>query len=329
MPSVRGSSGGARSFSGSHFNRGASRSFGGSHFNRGASRSFGGSHFNRNRSSSSFGGSSRSAHYRPSLRWRPHTTVIFGRPVYFGAGRAKASSILSLLLVIGIIASIAMGCMWVSANEDLQYIQDSYPYYADMIESAETDSRFQTEATVVRYEEYGDSGKYCFHYEFYGDPKFSDGFSFCHYSYEEVNALLGTKIIIAIDTINTRVDEYTDSVPMMDKDYLLAADMSNDMEYIDVAAARDGWKFGTLLAGGVTGLLIVASVIVSMTAQKATKEQIEETEKLKNGTSEADETKSAEMSNDNQNQTWRCSYCGSLNDMAKHSCDGCGAGRQK
>ncbi|MBR4419051.1 MAG: hypothetical protein IKT33_03535 [Clostridia bacterium] len=315
MPSMRGSSGGARSF-------------GGSHFSRGVSRSFGGSHFNRNTSSSSFGGSSRGAHYRPSLRWRPHTTVIFGRPVYFGAGRAKASSILSLLLVIGIIVSIAMGCMWVSANEDLQYIQDLYPHYADMIESAETNSRYQTEATVVWYEEYGDSGKYCFYYDFCGDSS-ADGFSFCHYSYEEVVALLDTEIIIALNTINTSVDEYTDSVPMMDKDYLLAADMSNDMEYVDVAAARDGWKFGTLLAGGVTGLLIVASVIVSMTAQKATKEQIEETEKLKNGTSEADETKSAEITNNNQNQTWRCNYCGSLNDTAKHSCDGCGAGRQK
>ena len=295
MPSVRGSSGGARSF--------------------------GGSHFNRNTSSSSFGGSSRSAHYRPSLRWRPHTTVIFGRPVYFGAGRAKASSILSLLLVIGIIASIAMGCMWVSANEDLRYIQDLFPYYADMIESAETNSRYQTEATVVGYEEYGDSGKYCFYYDFYGDSS-SDGFSFCHYSYEEVVALLGTKIIIALDTINTRVDEYTDSVPMMDKDYLLAADMSNDMEYIDVAATRDGWKFGTLLAGGVTGLLIVASVIVSMTAQKATEEQIAETEKAKAG-------QSTSATAEAPNGTWRCVYCNTLNDSTKTECDGCGAGRQK
>lgn len=314
MPSVRGSSGG-RSFGGSHFSRSSSRSFGGSHFNRGSSSSsFGGSVFGRSRSGS---------HYRPSLRWRPHTTVIFGRPVYFGATRAKASSILSLLLVLGVLAAIVMGCLWGSAESDLTYIRDLYPYYANMIEKAELDPDYQINARVVDYEEYGDTGRYCIYYDFYGDSQY-DGFSFCHYSREEVIDLKGTTIILAIDTINAFVDEYTDSVPMMDKNYLLLANMEDDMEYVDTLATRDMWRIGTLVAAGISGLLIVASVLVSMTAKKATEEQIAETEKAKtesaNATESATETKA---------QTWRCAYCGSLNDNSKHSCDGCGANRQK
>ncbi len=316
MPSVRGSSGG--------------RSFGGSHFSRGSSSGFGGSHFNRNTSSSSFGGRvlgrsrSSGSHYRPSLRWRPHTTVIFGRPVYFGATRAKASSLISLLLVLGIFAAIVMGCMWATAESDLTYIRDLYPYYANMIEKAELDADYQINAKVVDYEEYGDTGKYCIYYDFYGNSDY-DGFSFCHYSREEAIALKGTTIILALDTINTYVDEYTDSVPMMDKNYLLVANMEDDMEYVDTQATRNLWRIGTLIAAGVSGLLIVASVLVSMTAKKATEEQIAETEKAKNEAANgATNTDSA-----TNNQPWRCSYCGGLNDNSKHTCDGCGASRQK
>ena len=73
--------------SGGHFG-GGSRSFSSGHFGGGRSHSSG--HF--------AGRSGGTRSYIPSFRWRPHTTVIFGRPVYLGAGRARATSLLTIFI---------------------------------------------------------------------------------------------------------------------------------------------------------------------------------------------------------------------------------------
>ena len=120
MPS--GSRGGS---SGGHFGR-SSGSFGGGHFGRSSGSSFGGGHFGRS-SGSSFGGHfGRSGNGGSSMRWRPHTTVVFGRSVYYGAGRACASSLLTIVLFYAVLAMLILGGLWFDAENKLSIIRDNY-----------------------------------------------------------------------------------------------------------------------------------------------------------------------------------------------------------
>lgn len=299
MPSGR-SGGGS-----SHF--GGSRSFGGSsHFGR---SSFGGS--------SHFGGSHRSSGssrvHMPSMRWRPHTTVIFGRPVYFGAGRATTSSLLSVLIVLAVMVAVVLGINWYNYEEDLTFMRENYNHYHGMAVSAELDANYQVLATVTGIEEWKDSGKFRVLYE-YG---LIDGYSF--YVYDEAIALQLKRdgVTLAIDDKKTMISLLTDSIPLDYKDTTL----EDDAEYVDCAKTRDSLRLATILVAGLAGAMFVISLIVSLTAKKATPEQIAATEKAKFGQS----AKTAET----PNGTWRCVYCDTLNDSTETTCDGCGAGRQK
>lgn len=299
MPSGR-SGGGS-----SHF--GGSRSFGGSsHFGR---SSFGGS--------SHFGGSHRSSGssrvHMPSMRWRPHTTVIFGRPVYFGAGRATTSSLLSVLIVLAVMVAVVLGINWYNCEEDLALMRDNYNYYHEMAVNADLDPDYQIYATVTGIEKWKDSGKFRILYRL----DYIDGYSFYVYDYETIKQL-GDKVLLAIDDRKTNISSLTDSVPLDYKDTTL----EDDAEYMEYAKTRDAWRLGTILVAGLAGAMFVISLIVSLTAKKATEEQIAETEKAKAGQSTS---ATAEV----PNGTWRCVYCNALNDSTKTECDGCGAGRQK
>ena len=313
MPSGR-SGGGS-----SHFG-GGSRSFGGSsHF--GGSRSFGGSsHFGRSRSSggsSHFGGSHS---FRPRLHWRPHTTVVFGRPVYFGAGRSTAVSLLSIFIVIAVIATMLLGASWYSCEQDLAVINDNYVYYKNMAENAGYSK--QCLGTVTDIEQYQSTGKYRVLYKFntysYGSV---EGYSFYVYNYPDAKKILdeGT-IVLALDTDASSASYITDSVPLSYKD----TSLKDDGEYLEYYGECIRQRALTFVAGGVAVALVVASLILSVTAKKATKEQLAE-----NGEAKDTSKEGVDMAAKTSINGWRCEYCNSLNDNDKNTCDGCGAGRQK
>lgn len=298
MPSGR--SGGSRSFGGGgHFGRSSSGSFGGGHFGRSSSRSSSiGGHFGRSGSSAS----------RPSLHWRPHTTVVFGRRVYYGAGRAKASSLLSILLFYVILGAFILGFFWMDAKDDVSLICENYPYYLNMIEHAEKNDLFTYKTAVTGYEEYKDTGKYMIYYEF------NDGYSFYFYTKEQAIKLYNDGYVtLAIDCSRPNINEYTDSIPMDHKEILAAGNLSEDVQYVDCVAKRNGLLAGTIIVAGLAVAMIIAKVAISLTAKKATAEQV----------AESSGTKSTSVNG------WRCEYCNSLNDATKTTCDGCGASRQK
>lgn len=304
MPSGRGSGG--------HFGGGA-RSFSGGHFG-GATRSFGGGHFGGSRRTGSSGGTR--AHM-PSMRWRPHTTVIFGRPVYFGAGRATATSLLTVLIVLAFFVSVLLGINWSSYEDDLSVICDDYHYYQEMAMNAQIDADYQVDGIVNRIEEYKDTGKYCIYYSFStGVGGYTPGNSFYVYDEDTARYLKQHGVRLAVD--DTYLTVSTDSVPL---DYLDTA-LEDDAEYMEYAKMRDAWRLGTILVAGLAVAMIIAKVVISLTAKKATEEQIAETEKAKAG-------QSTSATAEAPNGTWRCVYCNTLNDSTKTECDGCGAGRQK
>ncbi|MBO5229442.1 MAG: hypothetical protein J6B20_01435 [Clostridia bacterium] len=305
MPSGRSGGGhfggGSRSFSGGHFGGSRSRSsHSGGHF--GGSRSFGGSR----------------AHI-PSMRWRPHTTVIFGRPVYFGAGRAKAVSLLSILITIAIVAAVMLGLGWYSQEEDLKVIREDYAYYQAMAQYAADNDAYQTTGEVYDFEQYELGGKCCIFYRFdTSSGNTVEGYSFYVYNIEDVEYMLDNGVTLAISSKNTNITMSTDSIPLDYKDMALR----DDAEYLDYAEQRDTMRLATIAVGVGAVVMILISAAVSVTAKKATKEQIEETAQAKSGTQ-----------NNQQNKTetpagaWRCAYCNTLNDSSKEQCDGCGASR--
>ena len=299
---------------------------GGGHFG-GGSRSFSGGHFGGSRSSSShsgghFGGSRSfggSRAHIPSMRWRPHTTVIFGRPVYFGAGRAKAVSLLSILISIAIVATVMLGLGWYSQEEDLKVIREDYAYYQSMAQYAADNDAYQTTGEVYDFEQYELGGKCCIFYRFdtYAGNTV-EGSSFYVYNIEDVEYMLDNGVTLAISSKNTNITMSTDSIPLDYKDMAL----HEDAEYLDYAEQRDTMRLATIAVGVGVVVMILISAAVSVTAKKATKEQIEETAQAKSGTQ-----------NNQQNKTetpagaWRCVYCNTLNDSSKGQCDGCGASR--
>lgn len=305
MPSIRsgGHSGGSRSFSGGHFG-GGFRGFSRGHSSSG-SRSFSGGHFGKSGSSSSSG-------YRPSLRWRPHTTVVFGRSVYFGAGRSAAISLLSIFVTIGIIISVIIGSSWWSAESSLNEFVDGFHYYQQMAEYADENPDYQVYGRVYKIEPHGTTGIYCVYYNF--NSYSNEGFSFCAYDRSTAQALLDDgDIVLAIDDKKDNMTSDTDSVPLDFKDAVL----SEDPDYKDLLAERNQWRLYGILAIGATVAMVVAALVLSTTAKKATQEQL--AQDGKGSTTQAEST--------TPNGSWRCSYCNNLNDSSKTECDGCGAGR--
>ncbi|MCM1404558.1 MAG: hypothetical protein NC133_03630 [Prevotella sp.] len=295
MPSGHGHS------SGGHFGGGFSGSRSGGHF--GGSRSVG------SRPLVSFGGRG----------WRhPHTMIFFGRPVYLGSARAGTVSILGVLIVLAIIASVIMGIGWAGVQEDLTTICDDYAFYQQMALDAADDEVYQLTATVTSYKQYHDSGKYCLFYTFETPTGYTvEGFTFYVYDYNTAHQLKSTGVVIALDTPKYQTTAVTDSVPLDFKDTVL----TDDVEYVEYLSLRNGLRTGTLVALGVTAALIVLAILVPLTAKRATAEQLAENAKTDNGST------TSTASNTNHG-TWRCQYCNTVNDTSKQNCEGCGAQRQ-
>ena len=290
---------GSRSHSGGHFSGGRSHS-----------SSHSGGHFG----GISFGGSRGSS--RPSMRWRPHTTIIFGRPVYLGAGRVRAVSALGILIVVAMIISVLLGLGWYATEDDLSLIRGNYKKYQAMAETAAEDARYQLWVSVNAIEQYNDTGKYCIFYDF------NDGHSFYVYTYAEAKDLLENGVVLALGNKNTQITRATDSVPLDYKDTVL----SDDAEYLDYLETRNVMRVITLGMIGLTIAAVVAAVVVPMTAQKATPEQIAAS---KGEGNPAGDGTNANNQDSTSTGTWRCAYCNTLNDISKNGCDGCGAKRQK
>lgn len=282
----------------------------GGHFSGGHSRSsHSGGHFSGSRSSGTRTGMS-------TLRWRPHTTVIFGRSVYLGAGRARTVSVLGILLVLALFAAFGLGMAWMDAGERLGVVKDDYAFYHNMAETA----KYTTTGKVTRIELYDyESGKYCIFYTF-ANPNTGitvEGWSMYVYDADTVPTV-GDSIELVISCAEEDISKATDSVPLDYKNTVL----TDDAEYNYFNGMVNGFRAGTLIAGGAAVLMVVGSLAITMSAKKATPEQL-----AANNQSNTTTTTNAGSGADTG--TWRCGYCSTLNDSSKTRCDGCGAKRQK
>lgn len=296
------SSGGSRSFGSGSFS--SSRSFGSGSF--GGSRSFG----SGGRSGSRSFGSGSS--HRPTFRWHPHTKVIFGRSVYLGTGRSVAVNLFTILLSILIVPIFICSAMWFDYQSDMDEIADAYYYCHQVAVNADGNPDRQIEAEIKNVYQYKASGKYYFKYSFYaknehGILKEVTGESFYIYDIGEVNN--GDKIILAIDSSKEFFNVNVKTIPLDHKDMKL----EDDAEYAELMGPRNLYRAIDIAAICLAVAGIIGSLVISLTAKKATAEQIAES----NG------TKATSVNG------WRCEYCNSLNDATKTTCDGCGASRQK
>jgi len=285
----------------------------GGHFGGGSFSGSRGGHFGGARSSAAMG------IHRPW--YSPRVMVFGGRTVYLGSGRASAVSVLSVFVVLTIIATIIAGAIWSDAKDKLETIKADYAFYHAMAENAAANTNYQTTGTVTGIERYEEGTKYCIFYTFKTTSGSStvEGYSFYVYDYASAAQLKSSgSVILALDTTVDKIIKTTDSVPLDYKDTTL----DDDDEYLHYVTTRKVARVATLGLVAVSVVLILSAVLVPLTAKKATAEQIAES---KNGTS-------TNANNDNQNTpagTWRCAYCGTLNDNGKERCDGCGAKRQK
>jgi len=314
MPS--GHSGGS---SGGHFG-GGSFSHSGGHFS--SSRpTFNGGHF---------GGAGRIGGFTPRPHrpfYQPRVVVFGGHSVYLGAGRASTVSVLGFLIVIALVVTAIFGFSWMSCESDLEEIKSNHStYLAIAREAATKGDTWQVDGTVggynsygkhLSYEEYEDSGKFCIFYSFDAHVgKVENGFSFYVYTYDEVVEMIDNGVRLALEGPWANSTDQTDSVPLNYKDKAL----QDDAEYLDRMETRKTVSMGTSIAAGIVVALVIANVLTRATAKKATAEQIA-ADKAATATNADNKTAPA--------GTWRCEYCGALNDNNKERCDGCGAKRQK
>lgn len=306
--------------SGGHFGGGSFGSHSGGHRI--------GSHSNSHSSSHSYSRphshvSSRG--YVPANTWHgwrhPHVTVFCGRQVYLDSGRAGATSVLLIFLILGIIVSIIMGLGWAGANEDLDVTKKDYAYYNNLAMYASNNPDYQIEADVTGIEQHEDSDKWCVYYVFKTSSSANvEGYSFCVYSYEDAHALyVAKKVTLALDTKNDSITGYTDSVPLDYKDVSL----EDHAEYADFLAESQTMRNFTFVSVGITAVLGAIAILIPLTAKKPTAEQLAESKNVNNETSTTNSN-----SNGATSTGWRCVYCNTLNDNSKNSCDGCGAKRQ-
>ena len=299
-----GSSGGSRSFGSASRSFGGSRSFGSGSF--GGSRSFG----SGSRGSRSFGSGS----HRPTFRWRPHTTVVFGRSVYYGAGRSVAANIFTILLYLAFVPVIILSGLWYTYQSDMDVIADAYYEFHQVAVNADNNPDRQITAEVLSMYEYEDSGKYYLTYYFYAeDPDTGynervDGTTFYIYDYETASQYYSEgQIVLAIDSRVADFNSEVKTIPLDHKDM----ELKDDAEYAELMGPRNLYRALDIvvICLGVVG--IVGSLVTSLTAKQATKEQL----------AESDGTKTSSANG------WRCAYCNTLNDNDKNECSGCGASR--
>lgn len=305
---------------GSGFSVGGSSHFGGVRHSVGGSSHFG------SRSSFSGGYSSFSSAHHPHRPWYGPRVVVFGgRQIYLGSGRASASSILGVLIVIAIIVTAFLGFSWSSAESDIKIIQANYDFYQKMAKHADEHPEYQCDAEVFKIEcNATDKSKCRIQYRFIaGNGEVNgaseeDGYNYSFYVYDEETALALKRdgVRIALDKEYSSSDENTDSTPLSYKDTVL----EDDAEYQERIVSRKSMQIGTGIMAGVTALLIFSSVLVRATASKATAEQIA-ADKAATATNADNKT--------TPEGTWRCEYCNAINDNSKDRCDGCGAQRQK
>ncbi|MCQ2381987.1 MAG: hypothetical protein MJ054_01645 [Clostridia bacterium] len=325
MPSGHGSSGGH---------------FGGGQFS-GGSFSHGGGQFGTNHTIRSSRSSSSSSGSRPIYRpwYSPRVVVFGGRQVYLGTGRASAVSILGVLIIIAIIATVVMGIGWAACKDDyneyadkVKTIEADYKTYHEMANFAFSNPSWQGQGKVTSSDEFEHSGKYCIYYTFEaGNGEIvGDGYSFYVYDYATVLELKKNGVQLALECPYEKSNGRTDSVPLNYKDTTL----QDDAEYLAYVELRDDayleyrelskvLRIGTFVGIGVIVALVVADVMVKASANKATAEQVAANSQSVNNVS------SGAQNQNTATGTWRCVYCGTLNDNSKERCDGCGAKRQK
>ncbi len=311
MPS--GSRGGG---GGSHFGGGSSHSGGGSHF--GGSRpsySSGSSHYG----SWSFGGGPR-APRGPRVPRGP-LGFRWGRN-YYSMSSAKGFLVI-FLLVISIITGIAGAGLIASNYEDELYtICQDYVYYHQMAEYAQSNSNYQTTATITGiYKRFNDKWYYEYSFKMYpNNPSNSrkvDGYTYCLYTDEDVTnrtIAVGKEITIAISDNVNYITSDTDSVPMD----IVNFSSTDDGEYqMYDKLARENKRSG-IIAFIVAVILFGTTVTLWIVFLK--KVDKEEYEKSKSG-----DSSSSSINIDTKPKSKYCSYCGSLLDPDATSCYSCGA----
>ncbi len=271
-------------------------------------------------SGSSFGGSHASFGPRPIHRpwYRPRVVVFGGRQVYLGTGRASTVSVLGFLVVLALIVTAFLGFSWMDKADFLEEVKADYEFYHAMAQNAAIKGNdYQVDGEVYKIEYFNE--KYRIRYNFDTPAgKVTGGWSMYVYDYATAKSLLEAGTVrLALETELTKAHQNTDSVPLDYKDTVL----EDDEEYVDAIESIKLYRTGTFIMIGISGALILAAVLVPLTASKATAEQIAANNQNNNSDANGQNTTPA--------GTWRCDYCNTVNDNSKDRCDGCGAKRQK
>lgn len=247
--------------------------------------------------------------YRSALYHAPRIYVSHGRKYTYTKKTRTSSSVFSVLMVIAFIV-IAVGLvMMFNSISAINTIKADRDYYLNMIEHAETDSRYVREAEVLAYRN-GDSGKYYIIYRIEG---LLDGYSYQVYTEEQAMALYGETIRVAVST--PTLNDSTDSIPMDYKDFPLDA----DGEYIDAANTRKTYMIVSIAGAGAFVILLIANIA---TRAKG-KQYIDETGSNADATSLS--TINSPSKQDKKNPIRKCEYCGTILNQDDVKCPNCGA----
>ena len=292
----------------------------------GGGGSHGGSRGGGSRSGSSRGGS----HSGGGLRFVVHTRTRNSIRIRSRSGAPDRyfdlNALHSVICVILTICFMIFGSMACSASDNINFLEEDYRYYQNMIVTAEHDpDNYIVDAYVTSCSYRADFDKYYINYRIpYTERKyvpgygFTDveknlyGYSFSVYTEEEAKNLVSQGIIkVAVDT--RVVGENTDSIPL-DYKYMSIED---DGEYFVAKAEKSKNTSVLIVLACVAVGWFVFFIIISKKTEKA---YDRETAQM------VEASKRQQTSTDNTPYSNHCEYCGTY--LVKDNnikCPACGA----
>lgn len=296
------------------------------------SRGGGGGSHGGSRGGSSGGSRSGGSHGGGSIRFITHTRTRHSIKLRTRPGRPDRyfdiDAIHSVVCVMLFILFMIFGSMACSASEEIEFLQEDYAYYQNMITVAESDpDTYIVDAYVTSYSYRADFGKYYINYSIpytsyeyvhgYGYKNVNRslaGYSFSVYTYEEARELYEERTIkVAVDM--AKITSSTDSIPM---DYRHMS-IEQDGEYMTVLRSKTKNTSILICLGVFTVGWFTFFIIASNKVSKAYDKEEAENAKLRlnqKKTSERPATPDAS----------HCQYCGTY--LVKDNnikCPACGA----
>lgn len=281
-------------------------------------------------SNSSFGtGSSRS----PRKYYNGHRVYVFGhRSYYIGNGKNVLVSFLLGFTWFFLFLTAFAGLGIMGLTDEMNSARDDYYFYQNMIAKAEeSPSTLIVSAKVKDYRHDNDSDMYYIVYEIeyeeietiLGRPVIQkrklEGISYPVYTLEQAQKRYidyrdhKQTIDVAVETAN--IDETTDSVPVEFKHTKL----EEVYEYTSSKFSKNICTIAVFVSASLFVVMLVSYIVVF-------KKNLQE---VKGETSfDKDDGKSVAPAPVIESNTWKCPYCGGINDKSDKKCSQCGASKR-